>query len=294
MKISAIYSTRDPENNEFALFRECGFDAVDFSLGGLYGMSDEELKDLCTKIRESAEKAGIVIGQTHSDFSGHPRDYNFDYDEIVERQIVSIKATHWLGAKHCVIHPIILPGRRYDLLVEENIEKTCEFYKRLIPTLEEYDVYCCVENMWMVDLVYHHICPTVFSRCQEMVDVCDRLGDRFKICVDTGHGEVTGDDPVEMVRIAGDKLAVLHCHGTNGRGDLHTFPYMWHFPSKGAPMCNWEELMKALDEVGYQGNLNFEIGMPGPNGIRKAGLTYLAKTGAYLASLREGGKPFEE
>ena len=294
MKISAIYSTHDPENNEFALFRECGFDAVDFSLGGLYGLSDKELKELCTKIRESAEKAGIVIGQTHSDFSGHPRDYNFDYDEIVERQIVSIKATHWLGAKHCVVHPIILPGRRYDLLVSENIDKTVEFYKRLIPTLEEYDVYCCVENMWMWDSVHNHICSTVFSRCQEMVDVCNILGDRFKICVDTGHGEVTGDDPVEMVRIAGDKLAVLHCHGTNGRGDLHTFPFMWHFPSKHAPMCDWEELMKALDEVGYTGNLNFEIGMPGPNGIRKAGLKYLAKTGAYLASLREGGKPFEE
>ena len=288
MKISAIYSTHDPVNNEFALFKECGFDACDFSLGGLYGKSDEELFEHCDAIRKSAESVGFEIGQTHSDFSGHPRDYYYDYDEIVDRQITSIKATHWLGAKNCIIHPVILPGRRYELLLKESLEKTIEFYKRLTPYLEEYDVYCCVENMWVVDPVHRHICPTTFSRAQEMVDVCNILGDRFKICVDTGHGEVTGDDPVEMIRIAGDKLYALHTHDTDCRADLHTLPFMSHQIGKKDKKCDYEEMMKALDEVGYKGNLNFEIGMPGPNGIRRAGLVYLARVGKYLASLRKG------
>ena len=63
---------------------------------------------------------------------------------------------------------------------------------------------------------------------------------------------------------------------------------MSHQIGKKDKKCDYEEMMKALDEVGYKGNLNFEIGMPGPNGIRRAGLVYLARVGKYLASLRKG------
>ena len=289
MKVSVSYNTQDPENNQFELLAKCGFDAVDFACGGLYEKTDDELYKHCTAIKQSANAAGIVIGQTHSDFSGHPRGYSFNYDEIVERQIVSIKATHFFGSKNCIIHPIIFPGRRYELLLQESLDKTIEFYSRLIPTLEEYDVYCCVENMWVSDPVHKHICPTIFSRAQEMVDVCNILGDRFKICVDTGHGEVTGDEVCEMIRISGDKLYALHTHDTDCAHDLHTVPYMAHHYNKNDKPCDYEEMMKALDDVNYKGTLNFEVGIPGPAEIREAGLTYLAKVGKYLASLRQNG-----
>lgn len=298
MKLSVINCAPVDEKEQFQYLKDCGFDATDFSLGryfdrsGMFGdidnVTDEQIKEHFTMLRECAQKADFEIGQTHSAFSGHPRNYDFDYDEIVKRQIASIKATHYLGSKYCVVHPIILPGRRYDLLKQEAFDKSVEFYKRLIPTLEEYDVYCCIENMWVCDPVYGHICSTILSHAQEMVDMCNVLGDRFRICVDVGHAPLTQDDPCEMVRICGDKLAVLHTHDVDGISDLHTFPYSAHQAPHGMkPMrINWEDFMKALDDVNYRGNLSFEICPPGPVELRRAGLVYLSEIGKHLVSLR--------
>ena len=186
---------------------------------------------------------------------------------------------------------MIKPNRRYDHLIKEAFDESVEFYRQLIPTLEEYDVYCCIENMWMCDPVYGHICATILSRAQEMVDMCNVLGDRFRICLDVGHGLLTQDDPVEMVRICGDKLACLHAHDNDGILDLHAFPFTPHGKPYGTswkPLrMDWTAFMKALDEVNYRGDLCFEVGAPGPEPLWTPGYKYLAEIEKYLVSLRE-------
>ncbi len=305
MKISVSNGCYVSETEQFQYFKDCGFDAADFSLGkyfnrdGMFGdisnITDKQIKEHFTILKECADKAGFFIGQTHSAFTGHPGGYDFDYEEIVKRQIASIKATHYLGSKYCVIHPIIMPGRRYDYLKQEAFDKSVEFYRQLIPTLEKYDVYCCIENMWVSDPVHKHICSTILSHAQEMVDMCNVLGDRFKICIDVGHAPLTQDDPVKMVHICGDKLAVLHAHEVDGISDLHTIPYSkFGKPIGTSPMrINWEEFMKALKEENYQGTLSFEIGIPGPRELHKAGLEYLAAIANYLVSVYDNHN-FEE
>ena len=300
MKIAVSNATPVGELEQFTYLKACGFDGVEFSFSRYFGrngifadidnVTDEQIKEHFERLRLAAEEAGMEIVQTHSQFSGHPRHYDFDIDEIVRREIACIKATHYLGCKLCVIHPIINAARVYDKHVKENFDEAADFYRRLIPTLEEYDVIGCVENMWNCDPVFRNICSTVFSHAQEMVDMCNLLGDRFKICVDIGHGILTQDDPAEMIRIAGDKLGCLHVHDNDGISDLHTFPFMFtHKPYSLA--CNplkidWADVMKALDDVNYRGTFAFEMYMPGPEAIQEAGHRYLATIGRYLASLR--------
>ncbi|MBE6689401.1 MAG: sugar phosphate isomerase/epimerase [Ruminococcaceae bacterium] len=284
----------------FAYLKECGFDAVDFSFekyfhrNGIFGdidnVTDKQIEEYFTNLKSEADKVCFEVGQIHSQFGGHPREYDHNIDEIVKREAACIKAAHWLGCKYVVIHPIIDRRRYYDYYVKENFEQSADFYSRLIPYLEEYDVYGCVENMWMVDPVYTNICSTIFSHAQEMVDMCDRLGERFKICVDVGHGPLTQDDAAEMIRISGDRLAVLHLHDNDGISDLHAYPYsVYQTPYSNAwkPMrIDWDEIIKALDEVNYRGNLNFEISAPGPEEVKKFGYEYLAKIGRYMVSKR--------
>ena len=300
MKIAVSNATPVGEFEQFAFLKECGFDGVEFSLGRYFGRSgmfgdidnvtDEQIQEHFTKLRLAAEEAGMEIVQTHSQFGGHPRSYDFDTDEIVKREVASIKATHYLGSNLCVIHPIINAARVYDKLVKENFDEAADFYRRLIPTLEEYNVFACVENMWNCDPVYKNICSTIFSHAQEMVDMCEVLGDRFKVCVDIGHGLLTQDDPAEMIRIAGDKLACLHVHDNDGISDLHAFPFsITHKPYSLSckPMrIDWEDVMKALDDVNYRGTFAFELYVPGPDSAQKAGFRYLAEIGRYLTSLR--------
>lgn len=288
------------EIKQFSVFKECGFDGTDFSLSLYFdkngkfadidAVTDEFIKDYFTSLGNEAKNAGIEISQVHSQFSGHPRDYNNDVEDIIKREIASIKAAYYLGSKLIVIHPIITPGRFYDFKLEESFNESVDFYKRLLPTLEEYDMCCCVENMWVCDPVYQNICNTIFSHADEMVRMCEVLGDRFKICLDIGHGLLTQDDPVEMVKICKDKLACLHTHDNDGFMDLHTFPFSKFETPYGLAWkpirVNWPELMKALKEIGYNGVLNFEIQVPAPSPeVQKAGLTYLSAIGRYLVSL---------
>jgi sugar phosphate isomerase/epimerase len=285
----------------FHILKRCGFDACDYSLGrelspkdGIFAdidnVSDQQIAEHFSSIKEIADELDFEVGQIHSDFTGHIRSYA-SLDDVVKRQIASIKATHYLGAKFCVIHPVIPRGVLYETIQKESFDKAADFYKRLTDTLEKYDVYCCLENMWHLDPVYGHITPTIFSRAQEMVEMSDLLGERFKICLDVGHGLLTQDDPVEMVKICGDKLVCLHSHDNDGLLDMHAFPFHRAAAPYGTtwkPLrMDWIAFMKALDEVNYRGNLNFEVGMPGPADLEELHLKYLADIGKYLISLRE-------
>ncbi len=293
------------EREQFAVLKDCGFDGTDLSLERYFykngkfadidAVTDEQIRDYFTDLRREAERAGFVISQVHSQFGGHPRSYGHDIEDIIKREIACIKAAHYLGTKLCVIHPIITPGRFYDYKLQESFEQSVSFYRRLIPTLEEYDVYACIENMWVCDPIYGHICNTILSHADELVRMCDLLGDRFRICLDIGHGLLTGDDPVEMVKTCGSRIACLHTHDNDGFSDLHTFPYAKYQVPYGLSWrslkTDWTALMRALRQVGYEGSLNFEVSVPAPDpSVQRAGLCYLSAIGRYLSTLFEGSE----
>ena len=64
------------------------------------------------------------------------------------------------------------------------------------------------------------------SRVGDICGLIDELDSPFVgMCLDTGHCSVFGDDPGEMVRLAGPRLRTLHVHDNNGKSDLHWLPY---------------------------------------------------------------------
>ena len=294
MKTSVSTSRTD-----FKYFADCGFEALDFQLTDYFGekgmfadittATDDKIKEVFTELKAKADKAGIEIFQTHSAFIC--RDYV--KEDAIEREIASIKATHYLGAKYIVIHPPCIEGRIYDLKKKENFELAVDFYSKLQGTLEKYDVYCCTENMFSRDPHYDHLCATICSRVSEMIDICNAVGRRMKICVDTGHAVITQDDPVEMLLEAANtgRLGCLHCHDNDGMHDLHTYPFM----SQSAPRVggfkpkriDWNEIMKAIKQIGFDGPLNFEVSTMGPACLEKDCYEYLVSLEKYLISLAQ-------
>ena len=283
----------------FRVMKECGFDACDLNVASVWGMTDGALRQYCERVRALADEAGIVIGQTHAGYQ-YPRESGNDWKAVTEQAIDAIRATSYLGAPFCIVHPARFPGRYNHRLVEENYRATVENYKKLIPYLEEYQVVCCLENMWDRDPYFDRICGTILSRADELVRMCDELNaiapGRFGICVDTGHCELTQDPAAEMLRLCGSRLKALHCHDTDGISDLHTLPFSIHGAPAGCePMrTDWEEIMGILREIGYEGTLNFEVYVPDPAPIVPAGLRYLGKIGQYLLDVYENGTDVAE
>jgi len=69
--------------------------------------------------------------------------------------------------------------------------------------------------------------------------------------LDTGHANLCGREPPDMIRALGPRIAHMHVHDNNGNSDLHLPP--------GTGNIDWEETFAALREAGYNGTMTLEI-----------------------------------
>ncbi len=94
-------------------------------------------------------------------------------------------------------------------------------------------------------------------------------GSELGLCLDTGHLNMDGGDCADFIRKAGEMLKALHITDSIGSHDDHILPH-------GAGTINWEEFIKALREIGYEGLFNFEVPRENrcPMKIRLAKLDY--------------------
>lgn len=275
------------------LTKAAGFTAIDYSLGSMdrpgTPLNSEDWEEVARGIRETVEKAGLKVVQTHTPFTfknwNDPETYeNFIYPTIVRSVIVSAM----LGAKVAVVHPLHhFPYHGHE---EEIFGKNMAFYRSLIPTCEQYGINVGIENMFQVDPRRRHI---VFDTCgtkEEFVRYIDTLNDPHMVAtLDTGHiGLPLGDDEAwDVARALGPRLQSLHVHDNDYRNDQHVLPYL------GA--INWLELTKALGEIDYRGDFTYEVG----GFIRDnmddefvpTALKYMADVGKHLMDLIDRSRP---
>ena len=131
----------------------------------------------------------------------------------------------------------------FDADGEEIYRSNLETAKALLPYAKKHNVTVCIENMPFT--------AAQFSRACRMIELVEEIDHPlFKMCLDTGHVAVFGDDCGEAVKRIGKHLAALHVHDNNGTADQHILPYLG--------VINWEGFVKALGEIGFSGTLSFE------------------------------------
>ena len=280
MKLS---STTDKLQEKFGIYKavdilsEAGYDAIDFSQFNEEIYASTYGKEYYTEIRKYAEDKGLFFNQSHAPFSSSFTDEEKTakrFDEIV----TAIKRASYLGVKNIIVHPC--QHLKYD--VEGNPEKlfeyNMEFYKKLIPYCEEYNIKVALENMWQyTGMINHSTC----SRPEEFVRYIDELNnDSFVACLDIGHAALVREDIGDFIKILGNKrLRCLHVHDVDGTNDSHTLPYFGSI--------NWEKVMKALAEIDYKGELTFEADSfmdNKPDILLPDCAKLMAKTGKHLVS----------
>ena len=73
-------------------------------------------------------------------------------------------------------------------------------------------------------------------------------------CVDIGHSAMAntgGESPGKMIRaLGGKRVKALHVHDNDLVRDVHTLPF--------TRKIDWDEVMTALKDIGYDGELTFE------------------------------------
>lgn len=256
----------------FSVFKQCGFEAIDFNNDVSEYCSDEHGEDFYRELANHAEEVRIAISQAHAPFPSSCDDEEKNA-EIFKRIVTGMKNAAALGAPMIVVHPCV----HLDFDVEENPERLFEynlnFYKSLIPYAEKFGIKIAIENICRDSIT------STPERLNRLYDALDNPV--FTICFDVGHARISGLDPADAIRRVGKRLigGCTHFHDNNGEGDGHTLPFY------GA--INWEEVMKALAEIGYDGNLNYEASnfiKDIPTELYIDGFTYMARVGKYLVS----------
>lgn len=268
------------------ILANAGFDAIDYSVMEerfVNGeMSDEECRKYFENVKDYAENAGIVFNQSHAMGFGAVTS-----DEIKEKNFRcaanSIKLASYLGAGHTIVHGVEF-GNCAEDDKERLFEANMEFYNGLKPYCEEYGVKVAIENL---PHTKEHIfgSKVVNSTCaipEDFVKYVDALDKNwFTACLDIGHAMVTGHNPESFIRtLGGERLTALHVHDNNGLRDMHTLPYL-------GGMANWDGITKALADIDYKGDFNFEAGnflKPLPKELYPCGAKMIAETGKYLVN----------
>lgn len=238
------------------LLAQAGFDAYDLSLFAMRYDPDcpfvqDDYVAYTQKLRQAADRAGIVCNQAHAPFPssvGDPAQDAVIYKKIVRAMEIASIA----GAKIIVVHPKQHLTYREPGNPEKLEEMNVAFYRSLVPYCEQFGIQVAVENMWQYDPERACIVDSTCSRAEEFCRYIDRIGSPWIVgCLDIGHVPLVGEDLPRIIRMLGsDRLKALHVHDNNLRDDNHALPYTMQI--------DFAAVTKALQEIGYQGDMTFE------------------------------------
>ena len=281
-----------------AAIAAAGFDCIDLNLESLTELSWEELRagkpspfffsservdDFIRRTKAVLSETGLSVGQAHAPTPLHFRNCELANQNGLEYARTCIRICHELGCRNLIIHPYFEGSmRRSPSTKEEEWKENLAFYGELIPLLKEYDVICCLENMWRQDWqtkkIYVGICSDM-SETNRYIDALNETAgkDCFGFCLDVGHLTLLGIDSYEAIHMLGKRLVALHIHDNGGITDDHVIPY--------TGVTLWDRFLQGLAEVGYEGTLSFETAESQrkvPVELISDMLTYTAKIGRFF------------
>ena len=113
------------------------------------------------------------------------------------------------------------------------------------------------------------------------IDACD--SEAVGACWDFGHANLGHEDQAESLRRLGKRLKATHVNDNLGAADDHTLPFLGNIA--------WETILPVLTEIGYAGDLTYEIHkylrrVPEP--LYPVMIRSTVDTGSYLLRLAGG------
>ena len=229
------------EEESYRLIKEAGFDGVDLqcidkkSSDILLNHHREEAQNT----RQLLEKHGLICNLAHAPFKNMYYGMKFDLSEPIYKEVVnSIEYAAIVGAKMVVVHGIRTPLGPHS---RQSLEYNCEFFRSLAPYAKQFGIKIALENVFGTLPDSFHMGETL----RILDDPC------FVGLLDVGHTLLAENFIRDLPPGTIKGLHVHDLHGTVVGKDDHTLP--------GLGVHNWDEILKAFAEVGYDGDFNFEV-----------------------------------
>ena len=255
------------EKKSIELAKKAGADAVDINLCGdnydyrnkesIYSKSDEEIYAYFKSVGDYARELGIEISQTHGRIEGFKNIKDED-EALIENSRLDCMATAAMGCPVCVMHSVTTIFLGPDAPSELYHNLNFEMFTRILAYAKQYKIKIATETFG--DAAKYGCCDFFgnideFTKSFNRIKECGDLGDYFVTCVDTGHSNkaMRFDNPTpgDVIRMLGSSVKVLHLHDNDTLTDQHKIPM--------TGCIDWEDVLTALDEIGYDGVYNMEV-----------------------------------
>ena len=281
ISISAAFN----DVKSLSVIRECGFQGIDLDMSWdapeyrdhtvWENEDDTELRSFYREI----EASGLKCAQMHAVYpiySGDPAKR--------ERLIAVLKKQIALCAYYRCGKLVFHNGyRAYAQQMSESEARDYNFtlFSELIPELKAYRVTGCIENIFLSSRGKYY--EGYFCRSEDICSLIDDLNEAagetcFGFCLDTGHALLCSKDIGRLVREVGPRLSVLHLNDNDGTDDQHLMPY--------AGKLDWQRLFETLRDIGYAGNINFEMLLGHiPASLYPDALRFISSVGRYAETV---------
>ena len=260
--------------------RSHGYDGFDYqgvcNIGQspIYKMTEGEAERYLTEVKECAAANELEIHQLHGVWPHVDDTTQAGREKTIEYLQQNLLQAKFLGCPYVVIHPCMFKGWGQGTL-EEMFDVNVALLRKLLPYAEKYGVTVCMENMPFAK-------GTTFSTAAELKAVVQELNSPFiKICLDTGHLNVSKGDMYEAICLFGDDLAALHVHDDMYGQDRHLIPFQGE--------VDWNGLVRGLKDISYKGFMSLEtkIQLSTPQPMLDEMRISLAKIARHLADAVE-------
>ena len=275
MRLSActrlLKSLCDPFTNEPELYKEMGFNGMDFDLN--YKVSDkigENWREIAEKFAQKSRDLDVLTVQTHLPY-GYLKNVG---PQGAEESMMNeaLEATKILGAPYAVFHAVSTPDPK------DGLAATYEYFMPVIEKGKKMGFDLLIEIM--PDYVVYP------NTAELLIEAADKMG--IGICWDFGHYNINKPRGTnaqrEKLLLMGDRIKAIHANDNFGTAtDEHLVPFMG--------TVDWKTNMPTLREAGYKGEFNFEV-LPFriPKELMMDFGKYVAETGRMLMDLFENGK----
>lgn len=216
---------------------DIGYDGLDMAFD--YCVQEKDFSFMTDKyerwaymLRNKAEKRGAAYTHSHAPFDASAGG------DLVER---SLRCASLLGIGYMVVHPVWRNESGILTDEEEFIRLNAQIIRPQLELAERHGVILLSENLlWGASIRAQTI-----SRLVEEVD-----SPWFGWCYDAGHAHAFHDGP-DAFRKVGRAPLSLHIQDNHGDGrDEHLIP--------GDGTLDWGDFLRALNDVGYQGEFVLE------------------------------------
>lgn len=251
----------------YKAIRDAGFEGIDWNidiaLRGKYIKAgdyegrcifEKSMNEILAYYKEELDairENGLVISQAHAPFPYYSDDLVKPEvsDFMIKLYKTIILFCEEVGCKNLIIHGASL-SRKDNKTPEEIRALNKKLYTSLIPELQKTNVTVCLENLFTKGITAGH-CANPYEAAAEIDELNTLAGKEcFGLCVDTGHLNLVGIDPLSYFPIVGKRIKAFHIHDNDGITDMHKAPY--------TGTIAWKNFYTALKQIGYEGDLSFE------------------------------------